>query len=55
VDADAAEKAAHDAPQGEVARYPVGHFDIYSGEWWERAVSRQAEFLARHLSAPSPS
>ena len=36
VDADAAEKVAHDAPQGEVGRYPIGHFDIYSGEWWER-------------------
>ena len=30
VDADAAEKVAHDAPQGEVARYPIGHFDIYT-------------------------
>jgi pimeloyl-ACP methyl ester carboxylesterase len=49
VDADAAEKVAHDAPQGEVARYPIGHFDIYSGEWWERAVTRQTEFFVRHL------
>ena len=49
VDADAGEKVAHDAPQGEVARYPIGHFDIYSGEWWERAVTRQTEFFVRHL------
>ena len=55
VDAEAADKVAHDAPQGEVVHYPIGHFDIYTGEWWERASSRQAEFLARHLSAPSPS
>jgi fermentation-respiration switch protein FrsA (DUF1100 family) len=46
----ATEKVAQDAPQGELARYPVGHFEIYTGEWFERAVSRQAEFLARHLS-----
>jgi fermentation-respiration switch protein FrsA (DUF1100 family) len=49
------EKVAREAPQAELARYPIGHFDIYTGEWFERAVSRQAEFLARHLSAASPS
>ena len=47
----AADKVAHAAPQGEVVHYPIGHFEIYSGEWFERAVSRQAEFLARHLAA----
>jgi fermentation-respiration switch protein FrsA (DUF1100 family) len=46
----ATEKVAEEAPQAELARYPIGHFDIYTGEWFERAVSRQAEFLARHLS-----
>jgi fermentation-respiration switch protein FrsA (DUF1100 family) len=51
----ATEKVAQDAPQAELARYPIGHFDIYTGEWFERAVSRQAEFLARHLSGSSPS
>jgi hypothetical protein len=25
-------------------------FAVYTGDWFERAVSRQAEFLARHLS-----
>jgi dienelactone hydrolase len=50
VDVEASDKVARDAPQGEVAHYPIGHFDIYTGEWFERAVSRQAEFLARHLS-----
>jgi hypothetical protein len=49
VDSDALAQVAHDAPQGELARYPIGHFDIYTGEWWERAVSRQTEFLVRHL------
>jgi fermentation-respiration switch protein FrsA (DUF1100 family) len=46
----ASEKVAQDAPQAELARYPIGHFEIYTGEWFERAVSRQAEFLARHLT-----
>jgi dienelactone hydrolase len=50
VDVAASDKVAHDAAQGEVAHYPIGHFDIYTGEWFERAVSRQAEFLSRHLS-----
>ena len=50
VDVKASDQVAHDAPQGEVAHYPIGHFEIYTGEWFERAVSRQAEFLARHLS-----
>jgi dienelactone hydrolase len=50
VDVKASDRVAQDAPQGEVAHYPIGHFEIYTGEWFERAVSRQAEFLARHLS-----
>lgn len=38
------------APRGEIKRYPIGHFDIYLGEWFERAVSDQTEFLQRHLT-----
>jgi fermentation-respiration switch protein FrsA (DUF1100 family) len=37
------------APRGEVLHYPIGHFDIYVGEWFERAVADQTEFLTRHL------
>jgi fermentation-respiration switch protein FrsA (DUF1100 family) len=37
------------APRGEIKRYPVGHFDIYVGEAFERAVADQTEFLVRHL------
>jgi pimeloyl-ACP methyl ester carboxylesterase len=48
---EALEKLADAAPQGELARYPIGHFEIYTGEWFERAVTRQAEFLTRHLTA----
>jgi pimeloyl-ACP methyl ester carboxylesterase len=42
-------EAAGSTPRGELRRYPIGHFDIYVGEWFERAVTDQAEFLTRHL------
>jgi hypothetical protein len=47
--------AAAAAPSGsEVKRYPIGHFDIYLGEWFERAVADQTEFLSKRLlGAPS--
>jgi fermentation-respiration switch protein FrsA (DUF1100 family) len=53
-------KAAQDAAwratgRAEVRTYPIGHFDIYSGEPFERAVADQLHFLRRHLgSARSP-
>jgi fermentation-respiration switch protein FrsA (DUF1100 family) len=37
------------APKAEIRRYPVGHFDVYVGEPWERAVTDQTEFLVRAL------
>jgi len=37
------------APRGEIVRYPVGHFEIYNGAPFERAVTDQIEFLRRHL------
>jgi pimeloyl-ACP methyl ester carboxylesterase len=33
----------------EVKRYPIGHFDIYVGEDFERAVSDQLDFFKKHL------
>lgn len=42
-------KWASKAPRGEVVRYPFGHFDIYQGEPFERAVADQTDFLVRHL------
>ena len=42
-------KAVGRAPRGEARRYPGGHFDIYLGELFERAVADQVEFLERHL------
>jgi pimeloyl-ACP methyl ester carboxylesterase len=37
------------APRGEVRMYPEGHFDIYVGDAFERAVTDQIAFLDRHL------
>jgi pimeloyl-ACP methyl ester carboxylesterase len=44
-----ARKAAQAAPRGELIEYPGGHFDIYVGEPFERAVTDQLEFLERVL------
>ncbi|MGB2980252.1 MAG: alpha/beta fold hydrolase, partial [Candidatus Zixiibacteriota bacterium] len=33
----------------EVKRYPIGHFDIYFGDDFERSVSDQLDFFERHL------
>lgn len=35
--------------RAEVRTYPIGHFDIYEGEWFQQAVAAQVDFLARHL------
>jgi pimeloyl-ACP methyl ester carboxylesterase len=37
------------APRGEILRYPVGHFDIYVGEEFERVVADQLAFLEEHV------
>jgi uncharacterized protein len=63
-DAVAPVQAAQDAAwratgRAEVRAYPIGHFDIYTGEPFERALADQLHFLRRHLSpggrpAPQP-
>jgi uncharacterized protein len=35
----------------EVREYPCPHFDVYLGEWRERAIADQLHFLRRHLGA----
>jgi pimeloyl-ACP methyl ester carboxylesterase len=37
------------APRGEVRRYPVGHFDVYTGDEFERVVRDQIAFLHHHV------
>jgi pimeloyl-ACP methyl ester carboxylesterase len=48
--AQAAVDAANAAPRGELRRYPFGHFDVYLGDPFERAVADQLAFFANHLS-----
>jgi fermentation-respiration switch protein FrsA (DUF1100 family) len=53
-DAIAPVKGAQDAAwlatgRAEVHTYPIGHFDIYTGAPFERAIADQLYFLARHL------
>jgi uncharacterized protein len=57
-DAIAPVKAAQDAAwratgRAEVRAYPIGHFDIYAGPPFERAITDQLHFLRRHVGAPS--
>jgi fermentation-respiration switch protein FrsA (DUF1100 family) len=40
--------------RAELRTYPIGHFDIYVGEPFERAIADQLHFLRRHLAARSP-
>ena len=47
---------AERAPAGELVEYggDHGHFDIYRGELFERAVADQTEFLVRTLRVAEP-
>lgn len=36
--------------RGEARRYPIGHFEPYFGEHFERSVTDQVDFLQRHLA-----
>lgn len=49
--AEAAIAEASGARMLELRRYAAGHFDVYAGDWFERAVADQTEFLTRHLLA----
>lgn len=39
------------ASHSELVRYPRGHFDVYVGDGFERAVADQLAFLAQHVLA----
>lgn len=42
-------RAAHDLPYVEMAMFSARHFDLYTGEVFDRAVATEAKFLVRHL------
>jgi len=43
------EKCAGLIAQAEFHKLPVGHFEVYAGEWFEKVADLEAEFLARTL------
>ncbi len=45
----AVEKAASRMREVTLIHLPVGHFDVYLGDWFEKVVKIQGDFLARHL------
>jgi pimeloyl-ACP methyl ester carboxylesterase len=48
--ASAAERAAANVRgESELLRYPVGHFDVYTGPWQKQLLEDQIGFLERHL------
>ncbi len=46
---DIVRKAARRMPNAQVISYPFGHFDIYHGNGFEDAISKQTSFLRQHL------
>ncbi|MFI7589649.1 alpha/beta hydrolase [Spongisporangium articulatum] len=42
-------RAAQRAPRGELIRLPIGHFEAYVGEDFERVVTAETEFYTRTL------
>jgi len=45
----AVEKTAAKIPDAKIIKLPCGHFDVYTGELFEKVVSLEADFLAQHL------
>ncbi len=43
------EKAASRMREVTLVHLPIGHFELYVGEWFEKVAERQSEFLALHL------
>ena len=49
IDAKAVERTASRMPRATLLRFPVGHFDVYSGPVFERLVTEQTRFFLEHL------
>ena len=43
------QKCAAKIPRVKKVLLPVGHFDIYTGDWFTKVSAMEAEFLAEHL------
>ena len=44
------EKAASIMGKAELVRMPIGAFDIFTGEWFDKAVEVETRFLKKHLT-----
>lgn len=42
-------RVAEEAPRGELLVYPIGHFDLFTGSWFDQVVGDQVLFLRRIL------
>jgi uncharacterized protein len=51
--ADAAMRAAHGLPYIELALFPALHFELYSGETFERAMATEISFFEHHFARRS--
>lgn len=47
-------KAARLAPRGEAVHFDAGHFDIYFGEFFDKATAAMLRFLAKTKAVASP-
>ncbi|MBC7230537.1 MAG: alpha/beta fold hydrolase [Actinobacteria bacterium] len=45
----AVERAASRMREVTLVHLPVGHFDVYTGEWFDKVSCMQADFFSRHL------
>ncbi len=46
-----AEAAARIGPGARLIKLPIGHFDVYLGQWFERTCSEQIAFFKQALHA----
>lgn len=49
-----ATRVAEEAPRAELVQYPCEHFDVFTGDGFERVVADQATFLVRALRVAEP-
>jgi len=54
IPASAVEKAAARMSQAEAISLPLGHFDVYVGDAFEKVVEHEAGFLEKHLNVTCP-
>jgi len=45
----AVERAASRMREVTLVHLPVGHFEVYTGEWFDKVSCMQADFFSRHL------